>query len=479
MNIISFLNNSSEKYPTKIAVVDNENSVTYQQLYDDVQKFSSSLKTFDTNEIISLISENSISFIIAYLGLINAGRIVHLISPEISEHNLSQQLKSSGSKMIISTHESKDNFANYSSLNVPIISFSDIKSKKVQTDENSKSSKFAYLTYTSGTTSDPKGVAITHEMVEFTTRNIVNILKYSDTDVNILPLPLHHSFGLGCIHTSLFVGSTLVLLKNASNLEIILKSLKKYSATTLAAIPITLTKFLKFDKNILKEEFLNLRLIITNSTSVPKPTVLNFKEILKNGHLATYYGLTEASRSTFMIFDKVDGREESVGKTGPGIEIKIVNQEQNDPDLGEIWIKGNNVIKKYWNNIEADKNLVDGWLQTGDVGYLDKENYLFLKGRNDEMINIGGEKVVPFEIEEIVKRISGIEDVAAFGINHEILGQTIKLNVVKTKDSNIEKSHILSHCIKNLEKFKIPSKIDFVEKIPKTEYGKVKRFMLK
>ena len=180
-----------------------------------------------------------------------------------------------------------------------------------------------------------------------------------------------------------------------------------------------------------------------------------------------------------MIFDENNGRDESVGKTAPNVEIKIVNDDQNELNLGEIWIKGNNVIKNYWKNSEVDKNLVEGWLQTGDVGYFDKEKYLFLKGRNDDIINIGGEKVIPLEIEESVKEILGIDDVAAFGIKHEIFGQTIKLNVVKTKDANLNKSQILSHCIKNLEKHKIPSKIDFVERIPKTDYGKVKRFMLK
>jgi acyl-CoA synthetase (AMP-forming)/AMP-acid ligase II len=180
-----------------------------------------------------------------------------------------------------------------------------------------------------------------------------------------------------------------------------------------------------------------------------------------------------------MIFDETNGREDSVGRAAPRVQIKIVKESQDNSHVGEIWIKGNNVIKKYWNNVEADKNLVDGWLRTGDIGYLDDENYLFLKGRIDDIINVGGEKIVPREIEEIVKQLSGIEDVVAFGIEHEVFGQVVKLNVVKSKDSNLDKSKILNYCIKHLEKFKIPAKIDFVENIPKTNYGKVKRFMLK
>lgn len=475
MNIIDFLKNCVEKYPTKTALVDEEQSLSFQQLYQEVQNFSSCIE-FSNKNVISLIAENSISFIIGYLGIINSGKIAHLVSPEISESNLLNQIKSAGSETIICSNTAKKKILSYPSVKIPLFEFSEMRSQYGSYENNFKANDLAYLIYTSGTTSEPKGVAISHAMTEFTTKNIVKELGYSNSDVDILPLPMYHSFGLGCFHTSLCVGSTLVLLKNANNLEHILESLKKHNATTLAAIPATLTKFLKYDMNILEDYFANIRLVITNSTLIPKNTVQNFKQILKKGNLATYYGLTEASRSTFMIFDKNDGREESVGCAAPGVEIKIVNKNNND---GEIWIKGNNVIKKYWNNVKADKSIVDGWLQTGDIGYLDQEGYLFLKGRNDDVINVGGEKITPYEIEEVVKQIPGVDDVAAFGIEHEIFGQVVKLNVVKSKDVDLDKSKILIHCMKNLEKFKIPSKIDFVESLPKTDYGKVKRFMLK
>jgi len=479
MNIIDFLVKNAKVNSTKTAIIDTHRSITFEELYKEVKIFSNSDLFLDEQNVISLVSENSISFIIAYLGIINSGKIVHLVPPEITENNLSNQINVSNSKAIICNSTLKKNFLKLESINIPIFEFEEISSKNKNQKNISKINEFAYLIYTSGTTSEPKGVSISHSMIEFTTKNIIKVLGYSNRDIDLLPLPLHHSFGLGCFHTSLFVGSTLVLLKNASDLEMILESIKKFKITTLAAIPATLTKLLKLDKNLLIDSFLNLRLIITNSTSIPKNTVQNFNQLLKNGYLSTYYGLTEASRSTFMIFEKNKGREGSVGKMAPGVTIKIENEESTNQKIGEIWIKGNNVIKKYWNNNEADKKLTNGWLQTGDMGYFDEYGYLFLKGRKDEAINIGGEKVIPIEIEQVVKELSGIEDVVAFGIHHEIFGQVIKLNVIKTKNSDLDKAQILSHCIKNLEKFKIPSKIDFVEKIPKTDYGKVKRFMLK
>ncbi len=478
MNIIDLLRNNAEKYPSKIGFIDEENEITFQKMLKSVEKFSSSELLKNKNQTIGLILENSIEGIIAYLGIINSGKIVHIIPPNITEKNFINQIKSSNPSAIICSEKNQTNFSNFNDKDIPIYTNEEIISKSTIQEKIPDINKIAYLIYTSGTTSEPKGVPISHEMIEFTTKNIVKILGYSKNDIDLTPLPLYHSFGLGCLHTSIHMGSTFVLLKNANNLENILNSLKKFNATTLAAVPATLTKLLRFENQYLKEKFSNIRLVITNSTSIPKNTVNDLKAILENRKLATYYGLTEASRSTFMIFNKNAKLDESVGKPAPGVKIKIEKFDKK-LEIGEILIQGKNVIKNYWNNSIADKNLEGNWLQTNDVGYFDNDENLFLVGRNDDIINIGGEKVIPSEIEEMIKQIPGIEDVVAFGIDNEIFGKTIKVNIIKKNNSNLDKTKILSYCLKNLEKFKIPSKIEFVDKIPKNEYGKVKRSMLK
>ncbi len=478
MNIIDLLRDNAKKYPSKIGFIDEEKQITFQEMLDHVEKFSSSELLKKKNQIISLILENSIDCIIAYLGIINSGKIVHIIPPNISKKNFVNQINSSKPSAIICSDRNWSNFLDFNDKDILIHTNKEIISKSTIQEKNQIINKIAYLIYTSGTTSEPKGAPISHEMIEFTTKNIVKVLGYSKNDIDLTPLPLYHSFGLGCLHTSIYVGSTFVLLKNSNNLENVLNSLKKYNATTLAVVPATLTKFLRLEKQYLEEKFSNIRLIITNSTSIPKDTVNDFKAIIKNRKLATYYGLTEASRSTFMVFNENSKLDESVGKPAPGVKIKIKKIDEK-LEIGEILIQGKNVIKNYWDNSIADENLENGWLQTSDIGYLDNDKNLFLVGRNDDIINIGGEKVIPSEIEEIIKQIPGIYDVAAFGIDNEIFGKTIKVNIIKKKNSNLDKIKILSYCLKNLEKFKIPSKIEFVEKIPKNEYGKVKRSILK
>ena len=479
MNIIDFLKKSVNDFPKKTALIFENDSFTFEELWKKIEEFSVSLSSINFQNIISLMAENSSNFIIAYLGIINSGKTVHLISPEISEKNFIEQITSSKSSGIICSDLVFTKISQYPPFQIPIFKFDQIKEKNNNINPNFEINETAYLIYTSGTTSKPKGVGITHSMVEFTTKNIIDVLKYSQSDIDILPLPLFHSFGLGCLHTSLLTGSTLILLKNSNDIQKILDTIKNYNATTLSVIPATLSKMLQFDESKLMNNFSGIRLIMTNSTKIPINTIQSFKKICINGNLATYYGLTEASRSTFMIFDENSSHDESVGRPSSGIEIKIVTENSFKSNIGEIWIKGQNVISKYWNNPLADENLIDGWLKTGDLGYFDNDNYLYLSGRTDDLINIGGEKVMPEEIESIVKQIPGVENVIAFGIEHEIFGQVVKLHIIKSSDSSLDKSSILKFCIKHLERYKVPTKIDFVTHIPYTDYGKVKRFMLK
>jgi long-chain acyl-CoA synthetase len=197
MNLINFLENNVKKHPTKIAVIDEERNLSFKQLYDEVQRFSSNLNLLSKKNLISLYSENSADFIIAYLGIIKSGKIAHLVPHEISENNLLNQIKSTDSGAIICSSSIKKKITNYSAIKIPFFEFSELSNEsETKTSTNCKINNLAYLIYTSGTTSEPKGVAISHKMIEFTTKNIIKVLEYSDLDVDVLPLPLYHSFGL-------------------------------------------------------------------------------------------------------------------------------------------------------------------------------------------------------------------------------------------------------------------------------------------
>ena len=476
MTLISdFLENSSRNFPKKTALIYKDTKYTYQELQNEVKKKSLFFNKFQKNSVISLLFENSPEFIISYLGILKSACVAHIVPPNISTNNLREQIISTNPISIISSHELFPKLSIIENPKIEQIEYSEIKSNLTE-ERKADVLDYAYLIYTSGTTSKAKGVPITHQNSVFTTNNIVKILNYNNSDVDVLPLPLSHSFGLGCLHTSICVGSTLILHKNMINTSEIFSSINEYSATTFAAVPASLTKLIKHQLSEVTDIFKDLRLIMTNSTSIPSNTIKKYKKILEHGIIATYYGLTEASRSTFMIFDD-EKKFNSVGTSPDQVEIKINNKIYSEP--GEIWIKGPNVIQKYWNNTEADSNLENGWLQTGDFGKFDENGYLYLLGRLDDIINIGGEKLLPQDIESVVKVLSDVEEAIAIPMKHETFGNTVKLLIKKTNHSKITKTEILSYCIKNLERYKVPTKIEFVDDFPKTSYGKIKRFMLR
>ena len=472
--INKFLIESCQTNPQKLALIDDNSKFTFSELEEKVNKFSSFLNQFQKKSVISLLFENTSEFVISYLGIINSGCIAHLIPNGISQSNLQKQISSAQPKIILSSDSYFSKIKDIELENLQKLKYSDVKetSSEIRTPSPDD---YAYLIYTSGTTSTPKGVPIKHSSCDFSTRNITKTLQYSKNDVDLLPLQLSHSFGLGCLHTSLFVGSTLVLQKNPKTVDI-LNSIKKYNVTTLAAIPSTLSNIASDSSNDSLNLLANLRLIITNSTFFPPETIRKLTSVMNTGIVATYYGLTEASRSTFMIFDG-DKKIESVGKPSEGIQIKIHN-ESDDDKIGEIWIRGPNVIDNYWQK-EYLENKSEDWLKTGDLGRFDDDGYLYILGRVDDLINVSGEKVYPQEIERVVKVLSGIDEVVAIPMKHKSFGEVVKLFVKKSMNSKITSSDILTHCIKNLERFKVPAKIEFVEDFPRTDYGKIKRFMLK
>ena len=243
--IIDFFRNSVKNFPDKIAVIFEESEISYKQLDNLVNSLSNSLTHLEKASIVSIYLENSTDFVVSYLAILDAGMIAHLIPTNLRKEKIQKQLEISQSKLVI-TSKSMINKINSISYNCEKIIFVESNYNETHPNEAIKiHNENVYLIFTSGTTAEPKGVIITQSNTIFTTKNIVNVLKYTESDVNVLPLPLSHSFGLGCLHASLFVGSTLVLIKNATNTMNILKEIKQYNATTFAAVPLTLNKILK------------------------------------------------------------------------------------------------------------------------------------------------------------------------------------------------------------------------------------------
>ena len=198
MNTVDqFLTNSSKSNPEKLALIDENSEFTFSELEERVMKFSSFLNQFEEKSVISLLFDNTSEFVISYLGIINSGCVAHLIPTGISQHNLQNQVSSAEPKLALTSNSYFERIENIELENLEKLRFSDVKEISSK-DRIPSSTDYAYLIYTSGTTSTPKGVPITHSSCDFSTKNIAKTLHYSKNDIDLLPLQMSHSFGLGC-----------------------------------------------------------------------------------------------------------------------------------------------------------------------------------------------------------------------------------------------------------------------------------------
>ena len=479
--VYEFLELSAEKYPNKIAITDDITSITYNELLKKSKFVSKSIRdVIKCGQSVSLLSENSISFVITYFGILMAGGIVHIVPPNSSDKQLQFQIEKVKPVIIVCSETLVDKITRNQYKHILISDLINNNSKINHDNIDDKFNEVSSIIFTSGTTGTPKGVKLKHENIIFVTNNIIKIIGVRSDDVEINPLQLSHSFGLGCLHTTIAQGATSIIFRNSINLKEIIDAVTINKATGFVGVPATFQKILLNYKQEFKEAGKNFHYLLTNSAPMPKDDIQEIIKLFPLTNFFTYYGLTEASRSTFLLFNNDIRKIESVGKPAPNVQLKIITDNDstsNEHDVGEVLIKGPNVIDEYWADTVKEPKIKDGWLATGDLGFLDNDGYLYLNGRKDDIINVGGEKVSPIEIELVIKQLDKIQDVGVIGVPDKTFGE-IPVAFIVT-EFNLETNEILGHCIKTLERYKIPQNFIFVDSVPKNESGKIERNALR
>jgi acyl-CoA synthetase (AMP-forming)/AMP-acid ligase II len=258
--------------------------------------------------------------------------------------------------------------------------------------------------------------------------------------------------------------------------------MEKECVTGFAGVPSHYAILLR--KSALKKYKLSSLRYVTQAGGALSPGLIReFLEIVPHTKFYVMYGQTEATaRLTYLNPAFISSKSGSIGKAIPGVDIAVVDENGHkvkDGEIGEIVAQGDNIMLGYWNAPEeTDRVLRGGLLYTGDLARVDDEGFIYLVARKKEMIKSGANRISPYEIEEVVSGLPGVLECAAVGVPDEILGETIKVCIVKNGVS-ISENDVFSHCKKNLAAFKMPRIIEFRESLPKTSTGKVRRAELK
>ena len=468
-----------QNIPDKVALISGDTEITYSQLWDyclcaaEILKQDYHLKKGDR---VILSAAGNIEFVYAYFGVHIAGGICVPIDPDTNQTRFEYIEKSTTPVCVMGLlHNVKKE----------TIPFTDVvNGTSKATYIVPEQSQVADILFTTGTTGAPKGVALSYNNLSAAARNINAFIGNTSSDVELLALPVSHSFGLGRLRCTLSKGATVVMLGTFANVKKFFKEMARCQVTMFAMVPASWGFIKKMSGKYIGKFADQLKFIEIGSSFMPVEDKELLMSLLPKTRICMHYGSTEASRSAFMEFHTYKDNLLSIGKASPNVEIKIFTSQGTPAALGEegeVCVKGEHVTCSYWNETPERfaSDFYDGYFRTGDCGTMDAEGNIYLKSRIKEMINVGGKKVSPMEVEDILNTIPGIKESACIGIPDPgiVLGEVVKAFIVA--DDNLSDEEIMQQLRPQLEVYKLPVEIERINAIPKTGSGKIQRLSLK
>ena len=345
-----------------------------------------------------------------------------------------------------------------------------------------KINETADILFTTGTTGAPKGVPLTYKNEAAAARNINAYIGNRTDDIELLALPVSHSFGLGRVRCCLANGQTLHLLGSFVNTKRLFRIMEEEYITGFSMVPASWRFLYKMSGDRLGDYKNQLRYIEMGSAYFSPEDKRYLAELLPTTRVTMHYGLTEASRSAFMEFHEDKAHISTVGKASPNTDIQVFDENGNmlpPGKEGEICVKGEHVTNGYL-NVDNSDIFYNGYFRTGDSGTIDDEGYITLKSRIKELINVGGKKVAPTEVDEQILKIQGVADCACVAIKDPdgVLGEVVKAFIVKEANAELTFDDIAKQLTDKLEAYKLPAQYEWIETIPKTANGKIQRNLL-
>jgi long-chain acyl-CoA synthetase len=337
----------------------------------------------------------------------------------------------------------------------------------------------AVLLYTSGTTGRPKGVMLTHGNL------YANAINGRDTagdsergTVGLSALPLSHSYGLGLLVSGWVSDRTgkSVLLR-WFDLEKVFRAIEKYKVNTMAGVP-TMFLYMLHYPDADKYDTSSMQFWLVGAAPMPQEKLKEFEQKF-GGEMYVAYGLTEASPGVAAQRDTLPRKQGAVGPAMANVELQIF--DENDKELpagevGEIVVRGKNVMKGYFKMPEETAEaLRNGWLHTGDMGYLDEDGHLYIVERKKDLIIRGGFNIFPKDIEEILYRHPAVAEAAVVGKSDEMMGEEVLAYVVLKSGVEASEGELIGYCRQHLAKYKCPKRVEFLDAMPKTPIGKIQK----
>ncbi len=501
MNLAQVLARSAARYPAKVAIDFEGVPYTYAQLDKGIRKCAVLLKKIGVKkgDRVAIQLPKCIEFVFLHLAVQSIGAItlplnVGYPAPEI-EYFLTDSESSvfvcysagyesarsaiepiEGLRVVLLDSRSPDNFPPIRE-ELENIPDEDVRTYPTEADDVS------VLLYTSGTTGKPKGAMLTHRNMVSNMKALHEVWRWSDKDVLLHALPLFHAHGLSvALHGGLYAGATIMMHEKFDPVRV-WQTIEKVPCTVFMGVPTMYYRLMREWEKV-KPNVSKMRVFISGSAPLLENLFYKFEKAT-GFRILERYGMTEALMITSNPYEPERRIPKSVGYPLPGVSIRIVSEEGKDVEpgtVGEVWIKGDNVFKGYWNNPEKTKETFsDGWLKSGDLGYQDPEDdlRLYLVGRAKEMIITGGYNVYPKEVENVLEEHDAVLEAAVVGIPDEDFGEKVAAAVVlKEEMKHVDPEELITYCKSKLASYKCPKLVFKLESLPRNAMGKIQKHIL-
>lgn len=497
MNLRELVQKQANKFGDRIFIYWEDTTISYSQLNDLTNKVANLLYNLGIRkgDKVSVYLPNMPEYVYLYLGIPKIGAVTGPVNALFKAREVKFVVDHSEAKIIVTIpkfmdviNEIRNELTNVEQVIVigesvvDTLNFWELMEKsssdkppEVLIDEKNDP---AAILYTSGTTGFPKGVLQTHFNIRRDAEMIKDFLNANEDYRFMLILPLFHvNAQIVTVMAPFTIGASCILTPGFSA-QTHWETVAKYKASTFSAVPTVLSILLKMPHENL--DLSSLEFVICGAAPLPVEVFKEFEKTFKC-KVVEGYGLTEGTCASSVnpIPTEIEDKRKigSIGVPLPGNEMKIVDNNGNDlpPNAkGEILVKGDNVMKEYFKNPEANaQTLKDGWLFTGDIGHMDEDGFFFITDRKKDMIIRGGENIYPREIEEVLYSHPAVSLATVIGVRDEVYGELPKAFIVLKEGKTASAEDIIAYCKKNLADFKIPKYVEFRDDLPKTPTGKI------
>ena len=503
------LEEAARRFPDKTALVCGYRRVSFGEIETAANRLAHALigEGVARGDRVAVYLENSVEAVIALFGILKAGAVFTLVSPSMKTDKLSYVLLDERAAALITVNDSQRRGVLAGVLprgHTPLVVWVDggprpatLPSVRFRHWDEMLGSAADYpppvaigpddlatVIYTSGTTGTPKGVMSLHRDMVFASRAIADYLGNTADDVIFCSLSIAFTYGLYQLMTSMLVGATLILEKNFVFPYRALEIMAHEGVTGFPGVP-TMFALLLGLKRPNEYDLSSLRYITNAAAPLPVQQLLEVRAIFPQALFFSMYGQTECKRTCYLPPAELDRRPGSVGIPLPGTDVLIVDSDGRPVPAGatgELVVRGPHLMCGYWEKPEeTTKRLRPGpdpgelVLYSGDLFRMDEEGFLYFVSRADDIIKSRGEKVSPNEIESALHGLPGVLDVAAVGVPDEVLGEAVKVFVVREEGATLSERDVRSFCAARLEDFMVPKHVEFRTSLPKSDNGKILR----